>query len=63
VLHLSIKMQNCSIALKQMDYEADLNLVATLERIVRRLPTHLQFKWADAVEKYPIWDVARHLTI
>ena len=43
---LATKMQNCEITLTQMSCHADLNSLATLERIVRRLPLHLQEHWA-----------------
>jgi Pao retrotransposon peptidase/Family of unknown function (DUF5641)/Protein of unknown function (DUF1759)/Integrase zinc binding domain len=43
---LATKMQNCEIALTQMDYCADMNSLATLERIVRRLPLNLQEHWS-----------------
>ncbi|CAI2733762.1 unnamed protein product [Schistosoma spindalis] len=48
---LAIKMENCSIALEQMDYSVDLNSVVTIESIVKKLPTALQMKWAETVGK------------
>ncbi|CAH8287249.1 unnamed protein product [Heterobilharzia americana] len=48
---LAIKMENCAIALEQMDYTADLNSLRTLEGIVKKLPRVLQMKWAETVEK------------
>lgn len=39
--HLAIKMQNCGMALSQMNFEAGLNALHTLERIVRGLPANL----------------------
>ena len=38
LFNLSLKMQNCGIALEQMHYEADLNASCTLESIVVNLP-------------------------
>ena len=43
---LATNMQNCEIALSQMNYLSDLNSMDTLERIVRMLPTTLQNQWA-----------------
>ena len=34
---LSIRMENCSIALEQMNYSADLNALQTIERVVKCL--------------------------
>ena len=47
---LAIKMQNCSIALSQMNYEADLNALHTLEMIVKWLPSNLQTRWAEQAD-------------
>ena len=49
--HLAIKMQNCGMALSQMNYEADLNALHTLERIVRGLPANLQTLWAEQADE------------
>ena len=48
---LALKMQNCQIALGQMNYEADLNALHTLESVVRYLPADLQTRWADKAEE------------
>ena len=44
---LSVEMQNCALTLVQMGYEADINSSDKLVKIMRRLPVHLQSKWAD----------------
>ena len=44
---LSVEMQNCALILIQMGYEADINSSDKLVKIMRRLPIHLQSKWAD----------------
>ncbi|KAL9984440.1 hypothetical protein ACROYT_G006731 [Oculina patagonica] len=44
---LSVQMQNCAVTLVQMGYEADVNCSDNLVKIVKRLPIHLQSKWAD----------------
>ncbi|KAK4474245.1 hypothetical protein MN116_000200 [Schistosoma mekongi] len=48
--NLAIKMENCEMVLKQMNYDADLSSLATLERIVKLLPRSLQVQWADLVD-------------
>ena len=48
---LALKMQSCQIALGQMNYEADLNALHTLESVVRYLPSDLQTRWADKAEE------------
>ena len=45
--HLSVQMQNCWLILTQMGYEADTNSSDNLVKIVKRLPLHLQSKWAN----------------
>ena len=40
-------MQNCALTLVQMGYEADVNSADNLVKVVKRLPVHLQSKWAD----------------
>lgn len=40
-------MQNCWLILTQMGYEADANSSDNLVKIVKRLPLHLQSKWAN----------------
>ena len=44
---LSVEMQNCALTLIQMGYEADINSSDNLVKIMRRLPVHLQSKWAN----------------
>ena len=44
---LSVQMQNCALTLVQMGYEADVNSSDNLVKLVKRLPVHLQSKWAD----------------
>ena len=44
---LSVEMQNCALTLVQMGYEADVNSSDNLVKVVKRLPVHLQSKWAD----------------
>ena len=48
---LAIRMENCSITLRQMDYVSDLDSMQTLERIVKCLPINYQFKWAEEVDR------------
>ena len=48
---LAINMQNCQIALSQMNYLSDLNALHTLESVVRSLPIELQQRWADEAEQ------------
>ncbi|CAH8581618.1 unnamed protein product [Schistosoma bovis] len=49
--NLAIRMENCSMVLKQMKYTADLNSLFTLERIVGLLPQAMQAQWADWVDE------------
>ena len=44
---LAVEMQNCALTLVQMGYEADVNSSDNLVKVVKRLPVHLQSKWAD----------------
>ncbi|KAF7257025.1 hypothetical protein EG68_06569 [Paragonimus skrjabini miyazakii] len=48
---LAVKMENCHIALTEMNYAADLNSLSTLEKSSRDLPRPLQFQWAEVVDK------------
>ncbi|TNN16759.1 Gag-Pol polyprotein, partial [Schistosoma japonicum] len=48
--NLAVKMENCAMVLNQMNYNHDLNSLATLERIVKLLPRSLQVQWADIVD-------------
>ena len=47
---LALSMENCQISLKQMQCEADLNSIATLEGIVQCLPVAMQHQWADVAD-------------
>ncbi|VDP90486.1 unnamed protein product [Echinostoma caproni] len=47
LVRLVMKLQNCFIALTQMNYEVDLNTVHTLEAIVRCLRADIQQQWAE----------------
>ena len=44
---LALQMQNCQLTLGTMGFEADINSSDNLVKIVKRLPVHLQSKWAD----------------
>ena len=44
---LASQMQNCQLTLTSMGFEADVNSSGNLVRVVKRLPVHLQSKWAD----------------
>mgnify|MGYP000680586806 CR=1 FL=1 len=44
---LSVQMQNCALTLSQMGYKADVNGSDNLIKVMKRLPVHLQSKWAD----------------
>ncbi|KAF5395399.1 hypothetical protein PHET_12193 [Paragonimus heterotremus] len=48
---LAIKMENCHIALTEMNNAANLNSLSILEKITRNLPRPLQFQWAEFVDK------------
>ncbi|CAL8098687.1 unnamed protein product [Calicophoron daubneyi] len=48
---LAIEMQNCHIALTEMNYTAVLNSVATMERIVRVLPVAVRRNWAQFADR------------
>jgi len=47
LLDLSVEMQNCAPTLVQMGDKADVNSSDNLVKVVKRLPVHLQSKWAD----------------
>ena len=49
LVELAQQLMVCDVTLKQIDYAADLNSRATIQAIVRRLPSRLRFKWAKAV--------------
>lgn len=40
---------NCEISLSELGYQASLNCSTIIKSVVRRLPEHLQIKWADQV--------------
>jgi len=44
---LSVEMQNCALTLIQMGYEANVNNLDNLIKVLKHLPVHLQSKWAD----------------
>ena len=44
---LARDMGNCILNSEHMHYQADINSMDTLKRIVMRLPSHLQAKWAE----------------
>ena len=44
---LSVQMQKCALTLAQMGYKADVNGSDNLIKVMKRLPVHLQSKWAD----------------
>lgn len=44
---LASQMQNCQLTLASMGFEADINSSDNLVKVVKRLPVHLQGKWAD----------------
>lgn len=44
---LSLQMQSCALTLDQLGYKADVNCSDNLIKVVKRLPVHLQSKWAD----------------
>ena len=47
LLQLARDMRNCYLNSDQMGYKSDINAMETLKKIVKRLPPHLQAKWAD----------------
>ena len=44
---LARDMRNCILNSEHMHYQADINSMDTLKRVVMRLPSHLQAKWAE----------------
>ena len=44
---LSLQMQNCQLTLGNMGFQADINSSDNLVKVVKRLPIHLQSRWAD----------------
>ena len=47
LLQLARDMRNCCLNSVQLNYRADINSMDTLGKVVKRLPPHLQAKWAD----------------
>ena len=48
---LAHDMKSCALNSDHMHYKADINSMDTLERIIMRLPPHLQAKWAEESNK------------
>ena len=44
---LALDMRICQLNSSEMRYEADINSMDTLTKIVMRLPGHMQGKWAE----------------
>ncbi|XP_067030756.1 uncharacterized protein [Acropora muricata] len=44
---LARDIRNCILNSEHMHYQADINSMDTLKRVVMRLPSHLQAKWAE----------------
>ena len=44
---LARDMTSCSLNSEHIHYKADINSIDTLTKIVMRLPSHLQAKWAE----------------
>ena len=44
---LARDMRNCILNSEHLHYQADINSMDTLKRVVMRLPSHLQAKWAE----------------
>ena len=44
---LARNMRNCILNSEHMHYQADIKSMDTLKRVVMRLPSHLQAKWAE----------------
>jgi len=47
ISELALQMQNCQLTLVNMGFQADVNSSDNLVKVVKRLPVHLQGKWAD----------------
>ena len=50
-MQLARDMRNCLMNSMQMNYKADINSLDTLMKVVKRLPSYLQAKWADVSGK------------
>ena len=62
---LARNMRNCALNSEHMRYKADINSMDTLRKVVRRLPPHIQAKWAEESSKLIEADVEpefSHLT-
>ena len=46
-LQLARDMRNCLLNSTQLNYRADINAMDTLSKIVKKLPSYLQAKWAE----------------
>ncbi|VDP48242.1 unnamed protein product, partial [Echinostoma caproni] len=44
---LAGELRTCYTAWKQLEYESNINASRTIGALVRHLPTHTQFKWAE----------------
>jgi hypothetical protein len=47
LMQLSRDMCNCLLNSTQLNYKADINAMDTLSKIVKKLPSYLQAKWAE----------------
>ena len=47
LLQLARDMRICLLNSAELSYQADINSLDTLKKIVMRLPVHMQAKWAD----------------
>ena len=48
---LARDMRNCALNSEHTRYKADINSMDTLRKVVRRLPPHIQAKWAEESSK------------
>ncbi|CAB3992200.1 Hypothetical predicted protein, partial [Paramuricea clavata] len=47
LMQLARDMRNCLLNSTQLNYKADINAMDTLSKIVKKLPSYLQAKWAE----------------
>ncbi|CAB4009643.1 Hypothetical predicted protein [Paramuricea clavata] len=47
LMQLARNMRNCLLNSTQLNYKADINAMDTLSKIVKKLPSYLQAKWAE----------------
>ena len=47
LMEFSIQMQNCQLALAQLNREGELSSVTNMEGVIRRLPSELQRDWVE----------------